>query len=207
MPCSNRVFGATPFYIRRNRREPCPQDGPILARALTSGRWVAVLVLLAGDVLPPLDFFIVNVSLPSIHASLGATPAEVQLVVSGYAAGYALLLITGGRLGDLFGRRRLFLWGMTGITAANGLCGLAHLAGCADCGKGFARMRGRHSGASGAGIHPCSLPRGAGARASPRDIRHGDGTGRRGWSARGRRAGAMEPARIGMASDFSGEKF
>ena len=93
--------------------------------ALRATRWIAFVVLLAGGFLPPVDFFIVNVSLPSIHASLGATPAELQLVISGYAAGYAVLLITGGRLGDLYGRRRLFLAGMLGFTAANALCGLA----------------------------------------------------------------------------------
>ena len=90
-----------------------------------AARWLAFIVLLAGGFLPPVDFFIVNVSLPSIQATLGASPAEVQLIVSGYAASYAVFLITGGRLGDLYGRRRLFLLGMAIFTAANLLCGLA----------------------------------------------------------------------------------
>jgi EmrB/QacA subfamily drug resistance transporter len=90
-----------------------------------AGRWIAFIVLLAGGFMPPVDFFIVNVSLPSIQSSLGASPAELQLVVSGYASAYAVFLITGGRLGDLYGRRRLFLFGMAGFTAANLLCGLA----------------------------------------------------------------------------------
>ncbi len=88
-------------------------------------RWLALSVLLAGGFLPPVDFFIVNVTLPSIHLSLGASPAELQLVISGYAAGYAVFMITGGRLGDLYGRRRLFLLGMAGFTVTNVLCGLA----------------------------------------------------------------------------------
>ena len=88
-------------------------------------RWLALTVLLAGAFLPPVDFFIVNVTLPSIHADLGATSAQLQLVISGYAAAYAVFLITGGRLGDLYGRRRLFLIGMAGFTAANLLCGIA----------------------------------------------------------------------------------
>jgi len=75
--------------------------------------------------MPPVDFFIVNVSLPSIQTTLGATPAELQLVISGYAACYAVFLIIGGRLGDLYGRRRLFLLGMAGFTATNLLCGIA----------------------------------------------------------------------------------
>jgi 4-hydroxy-tetrahydrodipicolinate reductase len=80
-------------------------------------RWLALVALLAGGFLPPVDFFIVNVALPSIHESLNASPAEVQLVVSGYAAGYAVFLITGGRLGDLYGRRRCFLAGLVEETA------------------------------------------------------------------------------------------
>jgi MFS family permease len=87
------------------------QEGavPAISTAVTqsrAGRWLAFIVLLAGGLVPSVDFFIVNVSLPSIHVSLGASPAEAQLVVSGYAAGYAVFLITGGRLGDLYGRRR-----------------------------------------------------------------------------------------------------
>jgi MFS family permease len=88
-------------------------------------RWLALTVLIAGGFLPPVDFFIVNVTLPSIHLSLGATPAELQLVIGVYAAGYAVFMITGGRLGDLYGRRRLFLLGMAGFTVTNMLCGLA----------------------------------------------------------------------------------
>ena len=88
-------------------------------------RWLAFAVLMAGGFMPPVDFFIVNVALPSIHASLDATPAEVQLVISGYAAGYAVFLITGGRLGDLFGRRLCFMLGMAGFALTNLICGIA----------------------------------------------------------------------------------
>jgi MFS family permease len=88
-------------------------------------RWAAFAVLLVGAFLPPLDFFIVNVALPSIRQGLGATPAEVQLVISGYAGAYAVFLITGGRLGDLFGRRRVFLAGLTGFGLSSVLCGFA----------------------------------------------------------------------------------
>ena len=101
---------------------------PTISTALTqsqTGRWLAFIVMLTGGLLPSVDFFIINVSLPSIHASIGASPAELQLVVSGYAATYAVFLITGGRLGDLYGRRRLFLIGMAGFLATNTLCGLA----------------------------------------------------------------------------------
>jgi MFS family permease len=88
-------------------------------------RWVALVVLLAGGFMPPLDFFIVNVALSSIHESLGATPAQLQLVISGYACGYGVFLITGGRLGDLYGRKRCFLLGMAGFSLASLGCGMA----------------------------------------------------------------------------------
>ena len=88
-------------------------------------RWLALPVLLTGAFLPPLDFFIVNVALPSIRGALHASAAQTQFVISAYAAIYAVCLITGGRLGDLFGRRRLFLLGIAGFVLASLLCGLA----------------------------------------------------------------------------------
>nr|WP_294520780.1 MFS transporter [uncultured Rhodopila sp.] len=88
-------------------------------------RWVALAVLLAGGFLPPLDFFIVNVALPSMQENLSATPAELQLVISGYASGYGVFLITGGRLGDLYGRKRCFLIGMAAFSLASLGCGIA----------------------------------------------------------------------------------
>ena len=88
-------------------------------------RWTALAILLTGAFLPPLDFFIVNVALPSIRADLNASPAALQGVMSGYAVAYAVLLILGGRLGDLYGRRRMFLIGLGAFAAASALCGLA----------------------------------------------------------------------------------
>lgn len=88
-------------------------------------RWGALVVLLTGTFLPPLDFFIVNVALPSIRTDLNTDAATVQLVISGYAAAYAVLLILGGRLGDLYGRRRVFVAGLLGFAASSALCGFA----------------------------------------------------------------------------------
>ena len=88
-------------------------------------RWAMFAVLLVGSFLPPLDFFIVNVALPSIQAELGASSSAGQMVISSYAALYAVTLITGGRLGDLFGRSRVFFLGLIGFTAASLLCGVA----------------------------------------------------------------------------------
>ena len=92
-------------------------------------RWPTLAVLLAAAFLGTLDFFIINLALPSMQADLGATPAQVQLVIAGYGLAYAVCLITGGRLGDIFGRKRLFLAGVTGFTVASALCGLAPTAG------------------------------------------------------------------------------
>ena len=98
-----------------------PQD----ADALDPHRWAALAVLLTGAFLAPLDFFIVNNAMPAITVGLGATAADVQLVISGYAVVYAVFLITGGRLGDIFGRKSVFVAGLGGFALASGLCGVA----------------------------------------------------------------------------------
>jgi EmrB/QacA subfamily drug resistance transporter len=95
---------------------------PVVAPALTAAGLATVLV---GVLLPMLDFFIVNVALPTMAVDLHASTAELELVVSGYATAYAVLLVVGGRLGDAFGRRRLFLLGMALFTLTSLLCGLA----------------------------------------------------------------------------------
>jgi EmrB/QacA subfamily drug resistance transporter len=88
-------------------------------------RWLALPILLIGAFLPVLDFNVVNLALPAIRQNLGATSSEVQFVISAYAATYAVFLITGGRLGDLIGRRRMFILGVAGFTLASVLCGIA----------------------------------------------------------------------------------
>lgn len=95
------------------------------AEAPDARRWLALGVLLTGTLLPPLDFFIINVALPAIRADLRAPPGVAQLVVSVYAAAYAVTLILGGRLGDIHGRKRVFLAGMLGFGVASALCGFA----------------------------------------------------------------------------------
>lgn len=93
--------------------------------AMDARRWAALAVLLVGTLLPPLDFFIVNVALPNIRAQLHASADVAQLVVSVYAIAYAVTLILGGRLGDLYGRRRVFVAGMLGFGIASAVCGFA----------------------------------------------------------------------------------
>jgi len=88
-------------------------------------RWRTLAVLVVGNFVTILDLFIVNVALGSIQRDLHASPAQVQLVMVGYSAAYGVLLLNGARLGDLYGRRRVFLIGMGLFTAASTLCGLA----------------------------------------------------------------------------------
>jgi EmrB/QacA subfamily drug resistance transporter len=82
-------------------------------------------VILTASFLGVLDFFIVNVSIPSIQDTLYASFGEIQMVIACYGLAYAVFLITGGRLGDLYGRKRMFLLGMAGFTLASALCGFA----------------------------------------------------------------------------------
>jgi EmrB/QacA subfamily drug resistance transporter len=88
-------------------------------------RWWTLPVILVGSFLSFLDFFIVNIALPAMRDDLGARPSQLQFVVAGYGIGFAVALITGGRLGDIFGRKRVFLLGLGGFTLASALCGLA----------------------------------------------------------------------------------
>lgn len=85
----------------------------------------ALATMLAGAFLTIMDVMIVNVALPGIRSDLGASFAQAQFVVAGYSLTYAIALITAGRLGDLFGRRRMFMLGLAGFTATSALCGLA----------------------------------------------------------------------------------
>jgi MFS family permease len=88
-----------------------------------------VFVLLAGAFMPIMDFFITNVALPSIDATLHASSAELELVIAGYGVAYAALLVLGGRLGDRYGRHRIFLGALVGFVLASLACGLAPTAG------------------------------------------------------------------------------
>jgi EmrB/QacA subfamily drug resistance transporter len=72
-----------------------------------------------------LDAFIVNVALPSIEHTINASAADLELVLASYLLVYAVFLITGGRLGDIFGRKKLFLLGMAIFTISSALCGLS----------------------------------------------------------------------------------
>ena len=88
-------------------------------------RWLVLGVVLMGTFMAVLDVAIVNVAIPSIRADLGATFGEIEFVVSAYTLTYACLLVTGGRLGDNYGRKRLFILGLAAFAAASAACGMA----------------------------------------------------------------------------------
>jgi EmrB/QacA subfamily drug resistance transporter len=88
-------------------------------------RWLTLVVLLLAALMNLLDVSIVNIAIPSIQRDLHASYADVQWALAGYTLAYALVLITGGRLGDTFGRKRLFLIGVIGFTIMSALCGAA----------------------------------------------------------------------------------
>src|ERR1700759_4705644 len=88
-------------------------------------RWAMLALLLAGQFMALLGVTFVNVAMPTIGRSLHASGAELQLVVAGYTVSYAMMLITGARLGDLYGRRRVFLAGVAVFTLASLTCGIA----------------------------------------------------------------------------------
>ena len=88
-------------------------------------RWLMLVIVLCAALVVVLDGFIVNVAIPSIERELHASFTELQLVVAGYTLAYAVLLVTGGRLGDLYGRKRLFILGMGGFTLFSACCGIA----------------------------------------------------------------------------------
>ena len=88
-------------------------------------RWVVAFVVLAANVMDLLDATIVNVAAPSIHRDLGGGSDTIQWLSAGYTLAFAVLLIAGARLGDILGRRRLFLVGSAGFTLFSAACSLA----------------------------------------------------------------------------------
>ncbi len=97
----------------------------VSAKISTPVRGPMLPVLLAGTFMISLDFFIVNVAIPSIQRDLAAEGSAIQFVVSFYALGYGAFLITAGRIGDLLGRRRIYAVGMALFTTASAACGLS----------------------------------------------------------------------------------
>jgi EmrB/QacA subfamily drug resistance transporter len=111
------------------QQRPAGRPGPASPAPAGTHGWGPLLVVLSGTFMALLDFFIVNVALPSIQSGLHASRAAVQLIIAGYGLTFATGMITGGRLGDLYGRRRMFMAGLALFTLTSAACGLAPSAG------------------------------------------------------------------------------
>src|SRR4051812_28577920 len=92
-------------------------------------RWLILALVLAVECMDLLDGTIVNVAAPTIRAELGTGLSALQWIAGGYALTFAVGLVTGGRLGDIYGRRRMFLLGVAGFAISSLLCGLAPSSG------------------------------------------------------------------------------
>ncbi|MFF7053512.1 MFS transporter [Streptomyces griseorubiginosus] len=88
-------------------------------------RWFALAIVMTAAFMDLVDVTIVNIAIPSIRQDAGASVSQIQWITAGYALAFAAGLITGGRLGDIHGRKRLFLVGIGGFTLASALCGFA----------------------------------------------------------------------------------
>ncbi|KAA0930673.1 MFS transporter [Streptomyces apricus] len=88
-------------------------------------RWYALAIVMTAAFMDLVDVTIVNIAIPSIQRDAGASFSQIQWITAGYALAFAAGLITGGRLGDIHGRKRLFLVGIGGFTLASALCGFA----------------------------------------------------------------------------------
>ncbi len=115
-------------------QKPASSPPGLLARARVNP-WTALPIILTGTFMVVLDFFIVNVALPSMQTHLHASNGALEWVVAGYGLTSAVFLITAGQLGDRFGRRRVFSLGLALFTLSSALCGVAPSAGVLVAGR------------------------------------------------------------------------
>ena len=97
----------------------------VSANLAASRRWWVLAIVVAAQFMFGVDAFVVNVAIPTIAAELHASTAEIESVIAIYLIAYATLIVTGGRLGDIYGTRGVFLAGVFGFTATSLWCGLA----------------------------------------------------------------------------------
>jgi EmrB/QacA subfamily drug resistance transporter len=129
--------------------QPVPKLGGNLRYGQSAGRWVLLATVL-GSGMAFIDGTVVVIALPRIGAELGDSPAGLQWVINGYTLTLAALILLGGSLGDRFGRRRVFLVGVTWFAAASVLCGFAPDIGTLIAARGL-------QGVGGALLTPGSL--------------------------------------------------
>lgn len=91
----------------------------------TTSKWLSLVILLIAQLLTIMDIFIVNVALPSIQKNLHASQGDVQLIIAGYVLGFAIFLITGGRAGDYFGKKKVFILSLIAFGVISIFCGIS----------------------------------------------------------------------------------
>ena len=153
-------------------------------------RWIALWVLCLGDLMIVLDGTIVNVALPSIRDDLGFSETSLAWVVNAYLLTFGGFLLLGGRLGDLFGHRRMFLIGIVLFTAASLVCGLSTSQGMLVASRAVQGARRRARRRRGALARDDALHRAGRARQGDGDLRV-----RRSRAAGSRRARGRHPHR------------
>ncbi|MFD3542806.1 MFS transporter [Streptomyces sp. NPDC058662] len=104
---------------------PTRAEADVASASADRRRWLALAIVMTAAFMDLVDVTIVNIAIPSMRQDLGASTSAIQWITAGYALAFAAGLITGGRLGDIYGRKRLFLVGIAGFTAASLLCGIA----------------------------------------------------------------------------------
>lgn len=115
-----------PVQEERTETATAPVNGsPTNGSAADRRRWLALAIVMTAAFMDLVDVTIVNIAIPSMRQDLNASTSAIQWITAGYALAFAAGLITGGRLGDIYGRKRLFLIGIAGFTAASLLCGIA----------------------------------------------------------------------------------
>src|SRR6516164_3361972 len=97
----------------------------VSANLATAQRWWVLAIVVAAQFMFGVDAFIVNVAIPTIAAELKASPAQIESVIAIYLIAYATLIVTGGRLGDIYGTKSVFVAGVAGFTLTSLWCGLA----------------------------------------------------------------------------------
>ena len=164
-------------------------------------RWVVLAVVLVAEIMDLLDSTVITIAAPTVRADLGGGTSTMQWWAAGYTLAFGVLMIVGGRLGDIFGRRRVFIIGIAGFTLASAACALAP---SPDALIAHARPPGRLRRAAdpaGPGRHQDRLPaEGDGRRV--RGVRPGHGPRRDRRADPRRLARRRRPARHRLADDL-----
>ena len=166
---------------------------------------LALVAIIGADIMDLLDTTIMNIASPVLRTDLGASTSALQWIVAGYTLAFAVMLTTGGRLGDVFGRKRMFLVGISGFLVGSVLCSLAQTSGELI---GARILQGAFAAVmipQGLGMLRAMVP----AEQDELRLRHlrpDDGPGRDPRPDPGRLAGRRRPVRAELARDLPGER-